>query len=66
VLQERLEQLIPSYAAARQRRDVHTAPAYFGESASFVYTIRPAEEVLCSICGEAERLLRERAADLIT
>jgi nitronate monooxygenase len=64
-LREHLDQLIPSYAAARQRRDLHTAPAYFGESASFVHAIRPAGEVLCSICEEAERLLRERAVDLI-
>jgi len=44
---------------------LHTASAYFGESASFVHAIRTAEEVLCSICEEAERLLRQRAAALI-
>jgi nitronate monooxygenase len=64
-LRDRLAQLIPSYAEAQQRRDLHTAPALFGESASFVHAIRTAEEVLCSICEEAERLLRQRAADLI-
>ena len=64
-LRDRLDQIIPGYAEARQRRDLHTAPAYFGESASFVHAIRTAEEVLGSICEEAERLLRQRAADLI-
>jgi nitronate monooxygenase len=64
-LRDRLDQLIPSYAEARQRRDLHTAPAYFGESASFIHAIHTAEEVLCSLCEEAERLLRQRAMDLI-
>ncbi|HEY5869023.1 MAG TPA: nitronate monooxygenase [Candidatus Tectomicrobia bacterium] len=64
-LRDHLDHLIPSYAEARQRRDLHTAPAYFGESASFVHAIHTAEEVLCSICEEAERLLRQRAVDLI-
>jgi nitronate monooxygenase len=64
-LRERLDQLIPGYAEARRRRDLHTAQVLFGESASFVHAIRTAEEVLCRICEEAERLLRQRAADLI-
>jgi nitronate monooxygenase len=64
-LREHLDQLLPDYAAARQRRDLHTAPAYVGESASFVHAIRTTEEVLCTICDEAERLLRQRLADLI-
>jgi nitronate monooxygenase len=64
-LRDRAAQLMPGYTEALQRRDLHTAPALFGESASFVHAIRTAEEVLCSICEEAERLLRQRTADLI-
>lgn len=64
-LRKRLDHILPGYAEARQRRDLHTAPAYFGESASFVYAIRTTEKVLCSICDEAERLLRQRIADVI-
>lgn len=64
-LRERLDHILPGYAEARQRRDLHTAPAYFGESASFVHAIRTTEEVLCSLCEEAERLLRQRIADVI-
>jgi nitronate monooxygenase len=64
-LRDRLDQIIPGYAAARQRHDFNTAPAYFGESASFVHAILEAEEVLSNICEEAERLLRQRTVDLI-
>ncbi len=64
-LRQRLDQLIPGYAEARQRRDLSTASAYLGESASFIHAIVSAEEVLRSICEEAEHLLRQRALDLI-
>ena len=64
-LRQRLDDILPDYADARQRRDLNTAPTLFGESASFVQAIRTAEEVLCSICEEAERLLRQRIANLI-
>jgi NAD(P)H-dependent flavin oxidoreductase YrpB (nitropropane dioxygenase family) len=53
---DRLDQIIPGCAAARQRHDFNTAPAYFGESASFVHAILEAKEVLSNICEEAERL----------
>ena len=63
-LRQRLDQILPDFAAARQRHDLNTVPAYFGESASFVHAIRTAEEVLCGICDEAERLLRQRDRQL--
>jgi len=64
-LRDRLAQLLPDYTAARQRRDFNTVPAFIGESATFIHAIRDAQEVLCNICEEAERLLRQRVEDLI-
>lgn len=64
-LRDRLTQLLPDYTAARQRRDFDTAPALFGESATFVHAIRDVKEVLYTICEEAERLLRQRVEDVI-
>ncbi len=63
-LRDRLHQILPVYAAARQRGDWNIASVPFGESASFVHEIRTVQEVLRSICEGAERLLRERAANL--
>jgi nitronate monooxygenase len=64
-LRDHLEQLLPGYTEARQRRDFNTAPAGFGESVTFIHAIRDAKEVLCNICEEAERLLRQRVDDVI-
>jgi nitronate monooxygenase len=64
-LRQRLDQILPDYAEARQRHNLNTIPAYFGESASFGHAVRAAEEVLRSVCDDAERLLRQRIADLI-
>ena len=64
-LRERLDEVIPAYAEARRRGDFDTASALLGKSAAFVNAIRPAGEVLRSICDEAEDQLRRRFADLV-
>jgi len=64
-LRARLEEVVPAYTEARQRGDFDTAPALLGKSAAFVNAIRPAGEVLRSICDEAEHQLRRRFAELV-
>ena len=64
-LRDRLEEVLPIYAEARQRRDLDIGSAWFGESAAFVDAIRPAAQILHSMCEEAERLLLKRSAELV-
>jgi nitronate monooxygenase len=64
-LRDRLSEILPRYAAARQRGDWNTSSVLLGESASFIHAIRSAEDVLRSICEGAERLLRERSEELL-
>ena len=64
-LRDRLDEVIPAYNEARQRGDFDIAPAWIGKSADFVHAIRPAGDVLRSICDDAEKQLRQRLADLV-
>jgi nitronate monooxygenase len=64
-LRQGLDQVIPRYLEAAQRRDPEVVSVYFGQSATFVDAIRPASEVLHRICEEAERMLRERRVELV-
>ena len=56
-LRARREEIAPSYAAAEQRRDTDVAAVFMGLGAGDVNEIRPAADVVRSICDEAERLL---------
>ena len=64
-LRESLDKIIPAYTEARQRGDFEIGPAWLGKAAAFVNTIRPAGEVLRTICDEAEQHLRQRFAALV-
>ena len=64
-LRESLDELIPAYIEARQRGDFEIGPAWIGKSAASVDAIRPAGDVLRSICDEAEQHLRQRFAELV-
>ena len=64
-LRERLEEVLPPYNEARQRGDIDAGPSYFGESAAFINAVRPAAEVVRTVCDEAEQQLRRRSADLV-
>jgi len=64
-LERRREELAPLPVEAREREDYDTAPVLMGQSAAFVNAIRPAADVLRSICEDAERILRERSAALL-
>ena len=59
-IQERLEELASDAGEAWAKHDIEVVSVYMGQSAMSVDTIRPAGDVLHEICGEAERILRER------
>jgi len=40
--------------------DIEAAPIWMGQGAGAVQSVRPAADVLRDICGDAERILRER------
>ena len=65
VLRENLDRVLPGYVEARERRDFHTAPALMGESTAFIDAIRPVANIVAGICDDAERLLRQRAIDVV-
>lgn len=64
-LRQKREELIPSVMAARERSDREAGEVLYGQSAAFVNAVRPAAEVVRSICDEAERILRERPRGLL-
>ena len=64
-LRDRLDEIIPAYVEARQRGDYEIRSALFGKAAAFVNAIRPAGDVLRTICDEAEQHLRQRFAELV-
>lgn len=63
-IQRRKEELASDAAEAWARQDPEVASVYMGQSAASVSSIRPAGEVLRDICGEAERILRDRFQEL--
>ena len=63
-IQHRKEDLASDAAEAWARHDPEVASVYMGQSAASVGSIRPVGEVLREICGDAERLLRERFREL--
>ena len=64
-LRNRLDEVIPAYVEAGQRGDYETRTAMFGKAAASVDSIRPAGEVLRTVCDEAERHLRQRFAEIV-
>ena len=60
----RREELTSDAAEAWAKHDVEAASVYMGQSAASVGSIRPARDVLEEVCGEAERVLRERFREL--
>jgi len=65
-LQSRRDELAPAYLNAKEKKDTNTAPVWMGQSAGSVKAVRPASEVVQSICDEAERILRQRTSALLT
>jgi len=56
-LRRRREEIAPSFAEAEGRHDTDVAAVYMGRGVGDIDAVRPAAEVLTSICDEAERLL---------
>ena len=63
-VRDRLEELASDAAEAWAKHDPEVASVYMGQSAASVGSIRPVIDVLQDICGQAERLLRERPREL--
>ena len=63
-IRDRREELASDAAEAWAKHDPEVASIYMGQSAASIWSIRPAKDVLQDICGQAERLLRERLREL--
>jgi NAD(P)H-dependent flavin oxidoreductase YrpB (nitropropane dioxygenase family) len=50
---------------AAEQQDIEQFAVYMGQSAAFVKEVRPAADVIQSICEDAERILRERPAEIL-
>lgn len=59
-LRAKREQIAPTLEEAHKRDDASQMPVYMGQGAGAIKGIRPARDVLRSICEDAELLLRER------
>jgi nitronate monooxygenase len=46
--------------------DPDTSAVLYGQSAAFVHAVRPAAEVLRTVCDDAEAILRSRPPSLLT
>ena len=57
-LRARVDELLPAYRRALERRDVARTALWAGESVDCVTRVRPAAEVLVQICDDAEKILR--------
>ena len=64
-LRRRLDEIAPQYAQALQRRDPDMSAVLMSESAAFIRAIRPAAEVVRTICADAERILRDHLHELL-
>lgn len=64
-LRNRVDEVASAYSQALQQRDPGVTSLAMGQSAAFVRAVRPAADVVRGICDDAERLLRERSAQLL-
>jgi nitronate monooxygenase len=55
----------PGSVPFQEPPDPDTGEVVYGQSAAFVSGIRPAADVVHSICDEAEQILRSRAPSLL-
>jgi nitronate monooxygenase len=61
-LRAQREAIAPTLEEAYRRDDVSQMPVYMGQGAGAIDAVRPAGDVLRTICDDAERILRERFA----
>ena len=62
---ERREELAPKVQAGEADFNSGLRAILYGQGAGAISAIRPAAEVVRTICDDAERLLRERSRDLL-
>jgi nitronate monooxygenase len=63
-LRENLDDVRAAVNEARARNDPEATPVLMGQSAGFIPAIRPAADVIETICADAEAILKRRAAQL--
>lgn len=59
------EAISGQYMAAVENFDAQVLDLYMGQGAAAVTAVRPAAEVLREMCGDAERILRERSGHVL-
>jgi nitronate monooxygenase len=64
-LRRRKDEIAPALLAAEKQQDIDRTAVYYGQGAGAIDAVRPAAGVLRSICDGAERILRDRAGDLL-
>jgi nitronate monooxygenase len=64
-LRNQLDEIVPAYTQALERRDPEITAILMGQSAALVGSIRPAADVVRSICEDAEHILRDRLSTLV-
>jgi nitronate monooxygenase len=64
LLRDNLDEVRAALTEARTRNDPEATPVLMGQSAGFVPAIRPAAEVIETICADAEQVLRQRTTEL--
>ncbi len=63
-LRQKRDEVQRAIAEGQARKDPEVTPVLMGQSAGFVGAVRPAAEVIASICDDAEVALKRRARDL--
>ena len=64
ILRQQRDATIAALADGQRRRDPNVAAVLMGQSAGFVRSVRPAADVIASICEDAEAVLRRRVSEL--
>jgi nitronate monooxygenase len=63
-LRGKLDEVRSELQAGQSRRDPQVASVLMGQSAGFIRAVRPAAEVIETLCADAETVLRRRVKDL--
>jgi nitronate monooxygenase len=63
-LRRKRDEVREAIAESQERRDPDVTPVLMGQSAGFINAIRPAADVIASICDDTESLLKRRTRDL--
>jgi nitronate monooxygenase len=64
-LRQRRDEVLPRLREGQERKDAEIESVWMSQGAGLVTSIRPAADVMRSICDEAERLLRERPGQIL-